>query len=281
MCESRAASSRGDSSESYWDLALDGIRRCESTLDRFERPVSLRLFELAGIEDGDTVLDVATGIGEPALTIARRLSPPGRVIAIDQSAALLEFARDRAREAGISNIEFRQMDADAIDIPNHSLHAIVCRWGLMFLKDLGSALSRMRCSLEPGGGLAAAVWSEPERVPIVAVRRKVMRDFELPSPSVNPFSLSSPDTLYAAVLAGGFGQIRIETMIVAYAFASVEEYVEHQRALHGNRLGPLYEQSRERQAEFWSALATEARVYARPGGVVDMPSEVLLVTARA
>lgn len=274
-------SSRGDSSESYWDLALDGMSRCWRTLEPFEQPVSRRLFELADIEADDTVLDVATGIGEPALTIARRLNPPGRVIAIDQSAALLEFARDRARVAGISNIDFRQMDADALDVPDRSVQAVVCRWGLMFLKDLGGALGRMRCSLVPGGGFAAAVWSRPERVPIVAVRRKVMRDFELPSPSVNPFSLSSPETLHAALSAGGFGQIRIETMIVTYAFASVEEYVEHQRDLHGNRLGPLHEQSRERQAEFWSALAAEARVYARPDGVVDMPSEILLVTARA
>ena len=149
------------------------------------------------------------------------------------------------------------------------------------MKNLPGGLSRMQRALVPGRRLAAAVWSEPDRVPIIAVRRKVMRDFGLPPPLVNPFSLSSAPALHAAVSAGGFGQIRIETLIVAYAFASVEEYVEHQRDLHGNRLGGLHEHSTERQAEFWSALAAEARAYAQPDGVVRMPSEVLLVAAQA
>jgi SAM-dependent methyltransferase len=281
MTEVRPGPSCGDASESYWDLALDGLRRCWTVLDRFEQPVSQRLFELAEIEPGDTVLDVATGIGEPALTIARRLGPSGRVIGIDRSAALLEFARYRARDAGVSNIEFRQMDAEAIVVPERSLQSIVCRWGLMFLEDLAGALCRMRGGLVPGRRLAAAVWSDSDKVPIISVRRRVMRDFDLPVPSLNPFSLSSPSTLHAAVASGGFGDIRVETMNVAYAFASVEEYVELQRDLHGNRLFDLPEQSPERQAAFWVALAAEARGYTRADGVVNMSSEVLVVSAQA
>jgi SAM-dependent methyltransferase len=257
------------------------MRRCWAELDRFERPVSERLFELAEIEPGDTVLDIATGIGEPALTVARHLGPSGRVIAIDQSAALLEFARARAHEAGVSNIEFRQMDADALEFTDRSLQAIVCRWGLMFLTDLAAGLGRMRQGLVPGRRLAAAVWSAPEHVPIIEVRRTVMRAFDLPSSPVNPFRLSSASVLPSALTAAGFGEIRVETMTVAYAFGSVGEYVEHQRALHGNRLAHLQTQSAERQAAFWSALGAEARAYAQPDGVIRMPSDVLLVTARA
>jgi ubiquinone/menaquinone biosynthesis C-methylase UbiE len=281
MGNARPGSSGGEGSGSYWDLALDGMRRWWITLDRFERPVSQRLFELAQITSGDTVLDVATGIGEPALTVARQLGPSGRVIAIDQSAALLEFARDRAREAGVANIEFRQMDANALDIPDHSFQAIVCRWGLMFLNDLADALGRMRSGIVPGGRLAAAVWSRPEHVPIIEVRRSVMRAFDLPPSAVNPFSLSSPATLDAALSAGGFEEIHMETMSVAYTFGSVAEYIEYQQAVHGNRLAHLHAPSPERQAEFWSALAAKARAYAEPDGIVRLPSEALLVTARA
>ena len=118
-------------------------------------------------------------------------------------------------------------------------------------------------------------------MPIISVRRQVMRAFELPPSSLNPFSLSLPAALDAALSAGGFGQIRMDTMRVAYTFGSVDEYVEHQRDLHENRLDGLHEQSRERQAEFWSAVGAAARAYTGPDGLVDMTSEVLLVTAQA
>jgi SAM-dependent methyltransferase len=280
MREPRLASNAvGGAETSYWAQGLDGLRRSWATLEPIERPVSDRLFELADIRAGDTVLDVATGIGEPALTIAARLGRSGRVIAIDQSADLLQCARGRAREAGVSNVEFRQMNAEAIDVPDGSLQAIVCRWGLMFVEDLAGGLRRMRCGLASGGRLAAAVWSDPGKVPIISVRRSVMRDLGLAALPVDPFSLSVPSRLTTALSAAGFNGISVERMDVAYRFRSVEEYVDHTRDLHGTRLGGLRERSPERQAEFWSALAAAARHYARPDGVVDMSSEVLLVTA--
>ena len=80
----------------------------------FEQPVNDRLIELAEIETGHTVVDVATGIGDPALSVARRVGPTGRVIATDQSTAMLAVAASRARDAGLTNIEFRQLDANAV-----------------------------------------------------------------------------------------------------------------------------------------------------------------------
>ncbi len=268
-------------SNAHWDLALNGMRRCWTTLDRFEGPVSHRLFELAEVGPSGTVLDIATGIGEPALTIAKRQGPGGRVIAIDQSEALLEFARARARDAGISTIEFRRMDADALDLADRSVQSIVCRWGLMFLRDLPAALGRMRRILEPRGRLAAAVWSAPENVPVIPIRRKVMVDFNLEPAAVNPFSLSSQSALRGALGAAGFDDLRIETSNVPYAFGSVAEYVDHQRLLHGSRLVDLQKQSPERQAAFWSALGAKAQPYVGSDGIVSLPSEIILVSGRA
>ena len=106
----------------------------------FEQPVNDRLIELAEIETGHTVVDVATGIGDPALSAARRAGPTGRVIATDQSSAMLAVAASRARDAGVTNIEFRQLDANVFDLPDATIDAIVCRWGLMFLSDLTTRL---------------------------------------------------------------------------------------------------------------------------------------------
>jgi ubiquinone/menaquinone biosynthesis C-methylase UbiE len=264
-----------------WDLAGEAHCKCWKALEPAEQPVSDRLIQLARIGAGNSVLDIATGIGEPALSVARHVGPSGLVIATDQSAAMLDVAASRARASGVTNIEFRQMDANAVDLPDRTVHAVVCRWGLMFLKDLAGALARIRRCLVPGGRLAAAVWSVPQEVPIITIRRSVMRAFDLAPGANDPFSLSSEGTLAAAAAAAGFEQVRVERMSVAYEFPSVEAYADLQRELHESRLASLRERSPEQQAEFWRALATAAGAYADDKGVVRMPSEVLLLSAQA
>ena len=125
-----------ESKPSVWDLASEAFLKTSKIDEPFEEPVNDRLVELADIDAGHTVVDVATGIGDPALSVARRVGPAGRVIATDQSAAMLAIAERRAREHGLTNIEFRQLDANAYDFPDATIDAVVCRWGLMFLSDL-------------------------------------------------------------------------------------------------------------------------------------------------
>src|SRR5688572_13877341 len=121
---------------SHWDVASEGWLRCSALYEPFEGPVNNRLIELAEIGTGYDVVDVATGIGDPALSVAERVSPDGRVIATDQSPAMLAIAERRARDRGLTNIEFRLLDANEFDFPEETIDAVVCRWGLMFLSDL-------------------------------------------------------------------------------------------------------------------------------------------------
>ena len=108
-----------------------------------------------------------------------------------------------------------------------------------------------------------------------------MRAFDIPPGANDPFSLSSGGALAEAAAKAGFDQVRIEKMRVAYEFPSVEAYADLQRELHESRLASLRERSEEQQAEFWQALATAAGAYADTKGVVRMPSEVLLLSAKA
>ena len=164
-----------------WDIASEAFLRCSKMDEPFEQPVNDRLIELAEIETGHTVVDVATGIGDPALSAARRVGPSGRVIATDQSSAMLAVAASRARDAGLTNIEFRQLDANVFDFPDETIDAIVCRWGLMFLSDLPDALAPDAAFPQGRGAVSpAATWSEPDKVPIISLRRSVMRAFDIP-----------------------------------------------------------------------------------------------------
>ncbi len=83
--------------------------------DSADGHISERLVELADVQSGSRVLDVAAGYGEPALTAARKAGPEGRVVATDISAEMLAFGRERAAAAGLGNVEFMESDASSLD----------------------------------------------------------------------------------------------------------------------------------------------------------------------
>ena len=269
-----------ESKPSTWDLASDAFLKMSELDEPFDEPVNERLIELAGIGTGDTVVDVATGIGDPALSVARRVGPAGRVIATDMSRAMLAIAEKRAGELGLTNIEFRQLDANAYDFPEAAIDAVVCRWGLMFVTDLTGALGRIRRSLKPGRVLAAATWGKPEKVPIISIRRSVMRAFDLPQSPNDPFRLSSAARLRDAARAAGFEDVEVTHEMVPYEYASVDAFVETQRIAHESRLTALLARTPGQQAEFWRALGAAAEAYAGSDGMVRVPSEILLTAAR-
>ena len=117
------------------------------TFERGAQKVSDKLIELAEIKSADKVLDIATGIGEPAVTAARKVMPNGKAIVIDISPQMLEIAKTRAKSLGLDAImEFRESDGEKLDLlePRARFNAILSRWGLMLLPNLDSALGRIR-----------------------------------------------------------------------------------------------------------------------------------------
>lgn len=152
-----------------WSAVAQGWRRRWTTFEQGAQPLSDRLMELAHVAPGQRVLDVATGIGEPALTAARRIGPSGSVVAIDQAPQMLAVARERMEAAGVANIAFVEGDAETLVLEPASFDAVVSRWGLLFFQDPLGALAHFRASLISGGWLAAAIWGLPERVPLISL----------------------------------------------------------------------------------------------------------------
>jgi SAM-dependent methyltransferase len=267
-----------------WDCVAAGWRKWWGTFERGGQAVSDRLVALAEVEPGHQVLDVATGIGEPAVTAARRVGPEGRVVATDLSLEMLAIARERAAELGLANLDFQVMDAEALELPAHSFDAVLSRWALMFFPDRMAALARIHELLRPGGRLALAVWDKPGRVPIINLRMEAaVRILEPPAAAPgtpHPFSLAEPRLIWLALRAAGFAEVHIEGMTATFDFDSPEEFTRFQRDVAGARVPTLAEQPPERQAAFWQALTETARQYAGPDGRVRMPNSVLCATAR-
>ena len=127
-----------------WDRVANNWQKWWKTIERGAEKVSRRLIELAEIKPGSKVLDIATGIGEPAITAANRVGNSGHVLATDISSQRLSLAIQRAVSVGLQDVtRFKEGDVETIDLPSSTFNAVLCRWGLMFLPDLKAGLSNI------------------------------------------------------------------------------------------------------------------------------------------
>jgi ubiquinone/menaquinone biosynthesis C-methylase UbiE len=149
-----------DRQRQQWDRVAAGWEKWWRTIENGAQHVNDRLVDLAEVALGKRVLDIATGIGEPALSAAIRVGPGGQVIATDISKQMLDIARMRASTAGLTNVEFLEADAERLDFPDHSFDAILCRWGITSLPDHLNLLVKIKRMLAPNGSFATSVWDE-------------------------------------------------------------------------------------------------------------------------
>jgi ubiquinone/menaquinone biosynthesis C-methylase UbiE len=268
-----------------WDSVARGWQKWWKTFENGAQKVSDRLIELANVESGDKVLDVATGIGEPAISAAKIVGKSGHVTATDISSEMLAIAAERARSTGLHEIiEFKQSDAESLELEtNQAFNSIICRWGLMFLPNLDNALSNMLRLLVPGGKLAAAVWSEPSKVPLINMSISIARQ-ELQAPLLGqgipgPFSLADIDALKKSLEKAGFVEIKSETIRVVFEFSSAEEYTEFNQDIAAPVRIMLANETEERKQEIWNAVTDQAkqRFVDKDTGRIKLANEAICI----
>ena len=145
-----------------WNRFSPGWKKWDDLTMNFLKPMGDEIIHLIKPKDADLVLDVASGTGEPGLTIASKLRG-GIVVVTDISEGMLEVARENATSRGIKNLEFTACDVSELPFPDNSFDAISCRFGFMFFPDMLLAAKEMFRVLKPGGRIAAAVWNVPEK----------------------------------------------------------------------------------------------------------------------
>lgn len=267
-----------------WSNAAQGWRKRWAAFEHGAQPLSDRMMELAHVAPGQRILDVATGIGEPAMTASRWVGSGGSVVAIDQAPQMLAVARERMQTAGIENVEFIESDAEAVMLPPASFDAVVCRWGLMFFTDPVATLARFHANLVPRGWLVAAIWGSPERTPLIslpfaALARELGQPSSPPS-GPNPFTLSESAKLEQVVRDAGFADVVVEPFTVTFEFSSADELIGHLGDVSAPLRAILAAQSIERQKRIWSQLAAAAEVFASADGVIRLPNDCLIVAGR-
>jgi ubiquinone/menaquinone biosynthesis C-methylase UbiE len=271
-----------------WDSVAEGWKKWWKTIEEGVQVVSDRLVELANIQEGNNVLDIATGIGEPAVTAARRVGLNGKVTAMDLSPRMLAIARERAKENGLANIiDFQEGDAETFRpfLPSSTtkFDAIVSRFGLMFLPDLPNALRIMREALVPNGRIAAAVWSTPQKVPaFVMPFEMVMRETGSPPPppgAPGPFSLADTNLLQERFKQAGFQDVAIESGNVTFRLPSAEGYVDFVKSTAAPLTAMMKGLPAARQQEIWDKIADASKKFTDASGRVSFTNEVIYVSA--
>jgi ubiquinone/menaquinone biosynthesis C-methylase UbiE len=268
-----------------WDSVAEGWKHWWETFEKGAQRLSNRLIELAKIKSGQRVLDIATGIGEPAITAAKIVGTSGHVLATDISAQMLGIAKERAASLGLQDmIEFKESDAESLDLPDSVYDAGLCRWGLMLLPNLEAALSKIHDSLVSGGRFAAAVWADAPKVPIISLAARIISEqLRMPPPLAgvpNPFSLADMKKLENHLVKAGFSDVQIETVNVTFEFATGEDYSKYCQAVSAAARIALSKETEERKETIWSKVAEEAaRNYETVTGEIRMDNESICVAA--
>ena len=265
-----------------WNKDGAAWRRWSPTLDGWYGEVTRQMLDLGHIQPGQRILDIAAGAGEPAVSAAERVGPSGYVLATDISEGIVELAREVARQRGLEQVDTRAMDGEAPDLPDASFDAVLCRFGLMYMPHPVTALRAWRRVLRPGGRVAVAVFSSPERnswgaLPASIIRRRA----HLPPPvpgQPGPFSLGAPGVLEDAFHRAGFPDCEVRALPVPHRAASAAQYVRVAREAFGSFNVMMSHLPPQECESAWSEVEDALRSFESADGF-EAPGECLVGVA--
>jgi ubiquinone/menaquinone biosynthesis C-methylase UbiE len=198
--------------ESGWDSfsRVNASQRWRKPSAAMGRALTQTIVAEARVEPGMQVLDIASGSGEPAISVATLLNGTGHVIATDISPAPLKVAEQRAGERGLCNIEFRPADVHQLPFADASFHRALCRLGVMFFSDAPCAFSEIRRVLKPGGRATLLAWG-PMRQPYfettIGTILKMLPDLTPPASALKMFKFGKPGALTSALREARFSSV--------------------------------------------------------------------------
>ena len=266
-----------------WEDAAESWHRWGPTIETWLGPATDAMLDGAGVTDGSHVLDVAAGAGGQTLAAARRAGSKGRVVATDISPTILTYAAKSAAEAGLTNVETREADGEALEtVAAASFDAVISRVGLIYFPDQQAALAGMRRALRDGGRIGAIVYSTADRneffsLPVSIIRQRA----QLPPPEPGqpgPFSLGGSGVLEVALTAAGFSDIRVETVPAPLELPSAAACVQFERESFGALHQMLAGLPGAERPAVWEEIETALARFETDGRFVG-PCELLVASA--
>jgi SAM-dependent methyltransferase len=273
-----------------WEEAAPGWVRRQALLRELGAPVSHWMIDAVSLQPGQRVLELAAGLGETGMLAAELVAPMGGVVISDQAEGMLEGARARAVELGLSNVEFQVLNGEWIDLPVASVDAVLCRWGYMLMADPAAALLETRRVLRSGGRVALAVWAAIEHNPWAGLPARELIDRGIaPAPAPGepgqappgPFSLGAPGRLSELLERAGFAEIVVEELDLGRHHPSFEELWDSTLDLSRSFHDAVLSRPADEVAEIRESLSARFAPYASADGALEIPGRTLLAHADA
>ena len=259
----------------FWEKHREVIRQMFA-------PVTQALVEDGLIGRGQAVLDIATGPGEPALTIAALVGPEGKVFAIDPVVEMIEAARRAAERLGFSNAQFDVASVGSLPFPANTFDAVTSRFGVMFFSSPVDAVSEMLRVLKPGRKVALAVWHLAERNPFHYTLSRVL-DRYIPSSPPAPdapdaFRFADPGKLQHVLAdAGAADPCERLLQFTVQAPISAEDFLSLRCEMSEKLREKVAKLSSEQLTQVKRQALEALRSYSTDGGM-NFPAEVLIVS---
>jgi SAM-dependent methyltransferase len=265
------------------DKTVAGWRKWHAHIAAFTRGATEAILEAAQLRPGLRVLDLASGVGDPALSIAAEVAPSGRVTATDLGPGMISLAEELAGKKGIANIEFREANAESLPFSDGSYDVLTCRFGIMFFPDLAKALRECFRVLKPGGRVAFVAWGIKEQPFFTTTAGILLKHVPVPPPppdpdAPNPFMFGERGRLRRALEAAGFRNVHEEDRTVPGRWtASLEEYWEQFSEIAAP-FRPLIEQlTPQKKAQAVAEILAALRKFWN-GKEMNMPLEIVIGT---
>jgi ubiquinone/menaquinone biosynthesis C-methylase UbiE len=239
-----------------WESAAPGWAKWEHVFATSLSGATDALMDMAGVQRGMRVLDVASGAGSQSIQLAKRVGPDGGVVATDISATMLEHVRRNAAEAGLQNIETVQCAAEDLSEQQAAFDASICRMALMLFPSPGTALEAIRRALKPGARFAALVFTTPAGNPFMAQPMAILLRHagKPPPPPGQPgiFALGGEGVLERLMKDSGFAEVKRQTVRAPLDLPSASDAVELMKEAAGAYRAVVADLGEEERAKAWS-----------------------------
>ncbi|MDP1768239.1 MAG: methyltransferase domain-containing protein [Nitrospirota bacterium] len=211
-----------------WNRVAGGWEKWDRFFDEQLACLNHRLVADARLRAGMQMLDLGSGTGYPAILGAQTVGPTGQVIGMDLAEQMLAAARRKATALGLANMTFQTGDVTSLPFEAHAFDAVTSRFCLMFLPEIPKAATEIARVLKPGGWVAAAVWSAPEKNPSIGLSMMAIKQvIELPPPDPTApgiFRLAKPDDLAGMLQQAGLIDVTDQEFLAEWSYASADEY---------------------------------------------------------